>query len=546
MNLEAVEHASLLDCEICIIGTGPAGSTIARELSGTGLRILVLESGGLRRQKHADELNEIENVGRPRVLDQWEVRNRILGGSSYTWSGRCAPFDEIDFQRRDWIPCSGWPFDLEHLTPYLERTAPYLGLGTGTGFSDGRFWKLAGRTPPDGDPDPQYLLPFFWQASRDETSRRDFMRFGRHLQRHLGDNVTLFTNATVLRVHTNEAVTAAASVDVAAVSGTTRRITAKAVVLCAGGIENARLLLSSNDRMAAGLGNQNDLVGRFLMDHPRGTVGYFPRMSRRVQKRFGSYKVSSASGDNMYRRGLRLSPEIQQKESLVNCSAFLRDVIAQDDPWEAFTRVLNRSGNVRGNIARIAAGPHFFTRALHNYFITRNSMPHKLERLELVCMCEQVPDPQSRVTLSDKQDRFGMQLSRIDWRTHEMEARTVRRMAQLVAAYFASLGLEVPVLGRWVEEGEGFPEDSFLDVAHPTGTTRMADDARAGVVDRNCEVHGIFGLYIAGSSVFPTAGHCNPTQMIVALALRLADTLKERFRAAAIEASGAETANAGS
>jgi choline dehydrogenase-like flavoprotein len=68
--------------------------------------------------------------------------------------------------------------------------------------------------------------------------------------------------------------------------------------------------------------------------------------------------------------------------------------------------------------------------------------------------------------------------------------------------------------------------DSFVDVAHPTGTTRMADDPTRGVVDRNGMVHGIEGLHVAGSSIFPTAGHCNPTQLIVALAIRLADRLK--------------------
>jgi choline dehydrogenase-like flavoprotein len=529
VDLAGGEHGALLDCDVCVIGTGPAGSTVARELSGTGLRITVVESGGFERQKRADELNEIENAGRPRVLDQWQVRNRIVGGSSHTWTGRCAPYDAIDFERREWVPDSGWSFDLEHLTPFLERAAAYLGLGVGTGFSDGRFWKLAGQRAPDPDPDPEYLLPFFWQASRDEVAHRDFMRFGRHLSRYLGDNVTLLTNATVLRIATNEAGETVAAVDLAGPDGRRHRIGAGCIVVCAGAIENARLLLASNDRVAAGLGNQNDLVGRFLMDHPRGAVGHFPRRSRVVEKRYGVYRVRSASGENVFRRGFRLSPRLQARERLVNCSAFLREVIAQDDPWEAFTGVLNRRGRMSRHIATIARHPRHFVRGAHNYFMSRNSMPHRITRLELVCMSEQVPDAASRVMLGEKQDAHGLRISRVDWRRHEMEARTVRRMAGLVAGHFGALGLEVPVLDGWIEEGGLFPPDNFLDVAHPIGTTRMAADPRSGVVDLHCQVHGVAGLYVAGSSTFPTAGHCNPTQMIVAMAIRLADTLKARL-----------------
>ena len=88
--LTAAQSDLIGECDICIVGTGPAGSTLARELSHSGQRVTVLESGGLERDDATDGLNEVENVGRARVLDQWEVRNRILGGSSHTWGGRCA------------------------------------------------------------------------------------------------------------------------------------------------------------------------------------------------------------------------------------------------------------------------------------------------------------------------------------------------------------------------------------------------------------------------------------------------------------------------
>lgn len=529
LDLQASESASTLACDVCIIGTGPAGCTLARELSGTALRVLLLESGGFDRQERADALNEIESVGRSRVLNQWQVRNRIVGGSSHTWTGRCAPFDEIDFEHRDWLPHTGWPFGLDHLTPFLDRSREYLGLGVGTGFSDDRFWKLAGQTQPAKRPDPDYLRPFFWQLSRDEVSRRDFMRFGRHLLRQLGANVTLVTHATVLRIHTDDAGLRVSSLEVIDPQGRRHTVRSSTVVVCAGGIENARLLLASDQRIPGGLGNANDLVGRFLMDHPRDTVGVFPRVSRPLRKHFLSYRVKSATGENRYLRGFRLSPELQKAEHLVNCSAFVREIIAPDDPWNAFTRLLNDRSTARRDALTITSHPRLFARGLYNYFLARKGTPHKLTQLELVCMCEQTPDPNSRIRLSNQTDRWGKRISQIDWRTHEVEARTIRRMATLVAAHFSSIGEVAPRLEEWIGKGEPFPPNTFPDVAHPMGTTRMADNARNGVVDRHGEVHGIQGLYISGSSTFPTGGHCNPTQMIVALSIRLADTLKQRL-----------------
>jgi choline dehydrogenase-like flavoprotein len=120
-----------------------------------------------------------------------------------------------------------------------------------------------------------------------------------------------------------------------------------------------------------------------------------------------------------------------------------------------------------------------------------------------------------------------MRITRIDWRVSEEEGRVLRRIAELAVEQFLRLGLEPPVLEEWVVNGAMFPETT-LDRAHPTGTTRMADDPARGVVNAKCQVHGIDGLFVAGSSVFPTAGQANPTQMIIALALRLADTLKNR------------------
>lgn len=516
-------------CDVCVIGSGPAGSTVARELSGMGLRVTVLESGGTERDPQSDLLNEIESVGRPRVMDQWLVRNRIVGGSSHTWTGRCAAFDAIDFERRDWVPNSGWPISLDDLAPYLDRSAVYLGLSVGTGFSDNLFWSLAHRPTPEDAPDPSKLLPFFWQFSRDLTNPYDYMRCGRHLASQIGANVTLVTGATVTAIVPDSTGRTIRSIEFVGPNGRSRTLSTATVVLCAGGIENARLLLSSDTVISHGLGNERDLVGRYLMDHPRGNVAAFEvKGSEQLQRRFGLYNVKG----NLFRAGLRLSPDAQRAERLLNCSAWLGETVTADDPWHALKRILRGNPQMPGDLVAIGRNMGLFARGLKQYCIDRSGLPRKLDSLTLDCMCEQRPDPDSRVTLSERRDRFGLRLPRVDWRIHDEEARSVRRTAEFAAEELMRMGLPEPTLAEWVRDGAGFPP-SFVDIAHPTGTTRMAEHPSKGVVNANLQVHGVEGLYVAGSSVFPTAGHCNPTQMIVATVLRLSDHIKSSIQAGA-------------
>lgn len=531
LNVGANDKTSALtQCDLCIIGSGPAGATIAKEMGGTNLRVILLESGGFTRNPEIDSLNEIESVGHRRVMDQWEMRNRMVGGSTHTWGGRCGPFDDMDFEERSWVPEARWPIQHAEIEEYYHRSAQHLGLGPGFGFSDDRFWTLAKRKPPEPDIDRALLIPFFWQLARDpaETYPYEYLRIGRHLGEQLDSNVTLVAGATVLQIIPRESGQALQSVEYALPDGQRKLLETSTVVVCGGGIENARLLLSSDSITPGGLGNSNDQVGRYLMDHLRGHVGFFDvAQSAGLSKRFGR---SSIQG-NLFVSGLRLSPEVQRAEGLVNCSAWLGEWLAEDDPWDAIKRVLSLNPQWPNDVLSIASNAGLILRGLKGHLTGDAGIPRKLKELTLDSMCEQIPNPDSRITLSERTDRLGMRLSRIDWRVHDVESRSVSRMAQLIAEQFQILGLPVPELPSWVLDGEDFPS-TWLDVAHPMGSTRMSSDPKKGVVDANCRVHGVEGLYIAGSSVFPTAGHINPTQMIVALAVRLSDHLKARDKAA--------------
>jgi len=527
-DLHTLSPQTELACDICIIGSGPAGATIARELAHSPAQVILLESGGLEREPRADELNDIENVGWPRELDQWLLRNRIVGGSSHTWAGRCAPFDDIDFERRPWVPYSGWPFGIDELRPYLLRTPGYVGLGVGADYTDDNFWAIANHAMPQTALNEDLLTPFFWQYSQAHENRFDIMRFGPELLANLPPNVRLITHATVVHLNVSANGRAIESVDAVSLDGQRHTVKARTVVLCGGGIENARLLLCSNKVEPNGVGNRRDMVGRFLMDHPRGEVGTFDVTSPEILSRFGLHHVMSGSRSYRFRHGFRLSPALQREEGLLNCTAWLDEDVLDDDPWRAITRIVRGESRSVNDFRAVITQADMLVKGAFDLVVRKRGLARRLKAIFLSCMTEQIPDPDSRITLSDRKDRFGVPLSRIAWKVNEAEERSIRRTAELVASEVTRLGYAPPKLYSWVTNKDPLPPD-FVDIGHPTGATRMSNDPAKGVVDAHCQVHGVDGLFVVGSSVFPTAGHANPTQMIVALAIRAADTLKARY-----------------
>jgi len=535
IDLRELEEPHSIDTDLCIVGSGPAGTSIAKELAGSPIRVLVIESGGPEPSPATQALYEAENVGVAR-LPQDAVRNRILGGSSRTWSGRCVSFDDIDFERRTWVPNSGWPIGPIDVQPFLERARDYLGIGPNV--YDDNLWEKLGMAPPRPPIDPMQLKSQFWQYSRDGHNPSEFTQFSRTIAAIEEPNVKVLTHANLTHINTSADGTRVESLEIRTLQGKRFEVKARSVVLACGGIENARLLLASNRTVFSGVGNAHDLVGRFLMDHPRCTLGWFPPdRSAAIQERFGNYWLRDEKGWHVYVHGLGLSPAVQRKEELLNCAAFVEEDASADDPWMAMKRLLRIAqpkvdplAGSRARLARsdIAAMVRHLPSLLGNTYrrVVKRRFPiHRIQKLTLVCLVEQVPNASSRVTLAERTDSLGMPISRIDWRIGEPEWRSVLRLNELIGLELRRIGLpEQSRNARLSEEIDW--HSNFIDRYHPTGATRMADSPQQGVVDRNCKVHGVEGLYIAGSSVFPTAGHGNPTLMILALAIRLADWLK--------------------
>ncbi len=574
-RLETIDEAADLTADLIIVGGGPAAFAIAKEFRGSKRQVLVLESGGLGQDRLHEALNTVESVGDPgsaaqaekrkqfhgQGLPYWSaesqgfgVRCRVLGGSTAVWAGKSAAFSDIDYQAREWAPHSGWPFPRATLEPFLDRAAELLNLGPNC--YDERFWTLAGAPAPQPPLDPQLLDSFFWQFSRSRTERLDFMRFGREYADLPAPNVRVLINATVVNIRTGAGGTSFSELEVSTLDGKRRRVRGKIAVLAAGAIENARLLLASGRATGHPMGNQNDLVGRFLLDHPSAKIGRFRQQDcAAVSRRFGFFGLNSHGQTHIYLHGLALSPALQKRERLLNCAAYMMEDRAPDDPGGALKRLMTGKSDApiddvrftltgsgllaKGLVARMVTGQGLpaalrkgviegLTRRFPNMAVREyrdGGLPHKLLGINIDAITEQSPDPDSRITLSQRTDSLGMPLAHIDWRIGDQARQSLVRMGQVLNAEFIRVGLPTPILEPWVAQER--PEDgAIIDMAHTAGTTRMGSSPSDGAVDENGRVYGVDNLYVAGASVFPTSGHANLTLMILAMAIRLADHLK--------------------
>jgi choline dehydrogenase-like flavoprotein len=505
---------TLIETDLAIIGAGAAGITIARELAGTAIQICLLESGGLEFEQGIQNLYRGENSGRWYFpLDS--CRLRYFGGSTNHWGGWCRPLTPIDFEARDWIPHSGWPITRAELNPYYERAQTVTETGPFR-YDATAFWeKQVGAK----------MLPFsqglisttFFQYSpptRFGTRYRDVIE--------QAGNVRALLHATVTEIETGESGAEVTGLRVATLGGPSFRVRARRYILATGAIENPRLLLLSNRAQPAGVGNTHDLVGRFFMEHP-----HIPIVANMVTSRPEAFNAA-------YTQHLSLADTIVHS-ALIPTEALLRRERLQN---AVFTIGVLGIYDVE-NLAQ--AAPADDQRARDVFFLQNDLGPRRETdhppagfndwppagalgaSCALGCACEQAPNPESRVTLSEQRDALGLNRTRLTWRLSETDKLSLNRILRAAATEFGALGIGRvrPTLsddGQWPDE--------VLGGYHHMGTTRMADSPEQGVVDANCRVHGVANLYIAGSSVFTTSGASNPTLTIVALALRLADHLR--------------------
>lgn len=514
-----------LDSDVCIVGAGPAGLIIARELADKGIKVTVVESGGRSVTLNAQELSAGKFAGYPyHRLDKAVFSG--IGGSAQLWWGhnKFRPLDEIDFEKRAAVPNSGWPFGLDRLLPYYEKAQDILPLGPFDYRAE--FWEQPESTPRLQLPDDEIETAIFQTTPGGDSGARAIADLASE------PNYRIMTETTVTDLGTSEDGTRIDTARLRHNDGTQSSLKAEMFILAAGGLDNARLLLMSDKRWRNGLGNTNDLVGRFFMEHPAVSTAYWVPSDPALFECLGLYNRHVVR-DTPIVGTLTVADGLKRCEGLLNAAVFLEmsDEVTSSDIYgslamfspKGFKNMRWSSSIYAENLANVARHPLRALSTLFDVAVKGRRGGRRVFQLRVVS--EQAPNPDSRLFLDSKTDKRGLPELRLDWRFTELDRWSIRRTQEILRDSFRKAGLG-PVIHLY---GEERPEARIYGQRHQIGTTRMHEDPKEGVVDADCKVHGLHNLYVAGSSVFPTGGHANTTLTIIALAFRLADHLSALF-----------------
>jgi choline dehydrogenase-like flavoprotein len=531
-------------CDLCIVGSGPAGIAIADRLRGSRLSVIMLESGGFNVEAPAQSLYRGEVDGDPYYrLDA--CRWRLFGGSSNRWGGWCRPLEGADFTRRDWLPNSGWPIGAQTLQPFELAAAQLFELPNDR--FDLASWqhRLPAGLPFAGTSFQNTVFQHSPETNFGETYRERLLS---------ANNVSTFLYANLTEIRLQAGAQRIDRLEVATLSGRRFTIRPRATVLAAGGIENARLLLASRRDRPAGIGNEFDRVGRYFMEHLHVPVGHL--VTRAGNNHF--YR-KAIFGDVRLRGVLTPTATAQAQHRLLATSIAIEDAsYSLGTPFVGWPPAIT-FGPVRAyrnlratrykHVAELIKQSAQWAQSLPTKFHTGNlaraayatarRRGHTGRVYSLYFRAEQAPDPENRIRLSERTDALGLPQSRLVWRVRPVDAASITAWFEVLRrdVHERGLGVVIGPTANWAQETTGGP--------HHMGTTRMSVNPRDGVVDRDCRVHSVDNLYVAGSSVFVTSGYANPTFALVTLALRLAEHLRRRLGPRSVPARAGDAFSAG-
>jgi len=539
IDARSLPSDEVLETHVCIIGAGPAGLTIAREFANQDVKVCLLESGGVEFDESLQSLCDATVVGDPYPVVR-ETRRRQLGGTSHTWEGqngyrqygfRCLPLDEIDFEQRDWVPYSGWPFTRAALDPFYERAQVVCQIGPYEYDTD--YWQ-------DERAKPLQFKGDRLTTSMSQYALRDPFTTQYPSELNQTNNITTVLNANVVEIETDETTQTVTRLRVVSRRDQQFWVQAKVFILATGGMENARLLLASNRQQSNGLGNQHDVVGRYFMDRPILSLGLVP-YSPKVFEQTALYDIYPTKGVPVMAR-VKTAESVMRQEHLLNNGAqlFPRPLPYQQEATRSLRSLLSEikqgklSSDSLKHLQVTLKGLDYVTAAAFWAAVRKlpslrrgdwSYLPYekrRFSRFEIFYQIEQVPDPNNRIMLSQNRDYLGQPMTEIHWRLNEIDIKNAIRVQEIWAEEFAKSGIgELQFTKDWSQQRFEKPA-----MHHHIGATRMHTDPKQGVVDANCKVHGISNLFVAGCSVFPTSGYANPTLTMLALSLRLADHIK--------------------
>lgn len=542
-----------LSVEFCLVGTGPVGIALALELERRGHDILVLESGDI--EVKFCEASGAEIVDPLRHVSMDLAVCRALGGTSWTWGGRCVPYDAVDWMQRDFVPEARWPIGPEEVTRWNQRAAEILNCGE----------KIA-------IPYPSKLIDGLKLDSVECWSRRSQLMLDRREHILRSERIRISLNTTVTGMNFSPDGMRVDSLEVSTPSGP-YQVRARQYVLALGGVETTRFLLNVQQKWPAHFGGIDGPLGRFYMGHISGKIATVlldhPRDILELD-----FKLDASAGA-FYRRRFMFSAEAQLRHQVLN-TAFWPDNPAFYDPSHrsgvlsavflalAFpptgrkllpegirlahtgSRPYPLRAHIRNTVLGAPRAAADLYKILRDCFLRKPRKPGFLVSNSGGCYAlhyhaEQVPNPHSRITLSRERDSFGVARARIDLRYTDQDIESVIDSHRLLDEALRANGI-----GRlsFIYPEEQLRDRVYAQAAdgyHQVGSTRMGTDPRTSVVDSDLRVHGVANLFVASSSVFPSTGQANSTFLAVTFALRLAehlDSQREARNADAIALSG--------
>jgi choline dehydrogenase-like flavoprotein len=535
-----VEALSTHRADVCVVGSGPVGLTLATSLARRGVKVLLLEAGLDRPDVAHQRYSDADIKDPERHADMRLAVARAFGGTSWLWGGRCVPLDPIDFEPRPHINIIGWPISRNDLEPYHNEATDLIGCGS-----------------------PRFELPMSLELS-DEEAEIDLNRVerwcdepnvGRRLKKSgLPPTLAVVLDATVIDLEVSRSGNSIAALHVASASGRARFDGARAYVLACGGLETTRLLLHAQACKQDLFGGAGGPLGRFYMGHMSGTVA---RIRFRHPAIGGAFAYTTLDG-GICRRRIAFTGNALRRHELPNVAFYPANPLLGDPE--------HRSGLLSSLFLLLSApmvGRHVISEAIRqqqikgkpNYLAHLSNVlfdaPAAIVQLAEVAWQrlalgrrkpyvflqsrtgeyplhyhgEHAPAVDSRVVLGQERDAAGMQRLRIDLRFLPNDAEGIARSHIVLDAALRRTGLGELLLDGPSEALADAVMQNARDGFHQLGLTRMADHAGDGVVDRNCKAFGLSNLFVAGTSVFRTGGQANPTFSAVALGLRLADHL---------------------
>lgn len=532
MHIDArnLPNNSIIDGDVCIVGAGAAGISIALDWMNTPYKVILLESGGFEYDDKVQDLYKGNSTGQ-KYYPLRASRLSYFGGTTGHWAGMCSPFDNIDFIKRDWVPDSGWPITRKDLDPFYARAHQKIKLGPYN--YDLNYWQQKKNNLNAFPLDSNVVWTKLWQinAARFGSMYKDTITKSK--------NIHLHTYATLTNIVANEGVSEIREATIKNYTGKTHTVRARHFILAGGAIQNARILLACNTQAPKGLGNDNDIVGRYFMEHLE-----IQSAELWLFKSFPT-DLYSYSGDGGVYAELAISEKAQREHKILNGTAGLgplslakgskprMEIWQDEDPRKSLDNMFK---NWTDAAKAAKSGTSEPTDSSKNEHQKIEDLVKQFEALkvtntfEFQTRIEQAPNPNSRVTIGTERDELGVPKANLHWQLTELDKRSIRKIYQLIGQQMGLAGLGRVKLKDFLHD----ENDNSWPVGtnggwHHMGTTRMCDDAKRGVVDANCQVHGIHNLYVAGSGCYVTSGAPNPTLTLIALSIRLSDHVKEKM-----------------